>query len=116
MIDVSFQLVLGGVAAVLLILVTALLIQSRRDARLAVTTAQEVRRITAQDAEDTKLRLEEIHSLVDGRLSLLLKQNDYLESLLLEATGRVPTGEPASEREQVVEHAQEPVPGTERAP
>lgn len=49
---------------------------------------------TARMARSTGHKLDEIHTLVNSRLTEALAKIDRLEASLFEATGEAPTGEP----------------------
>src|SRR5687768_6650062 len=86
--------------AVFLVVVIALLYfgqKTRVDARAAAENTRRVQEELTASTAKMLSTLTVIHALVNSRLSEALKKIDALESMLHDATGYEPTGEPVVE-------------------
>ncbi len=72
--------------------------QAKHSADQAVVAAERVENTLVISTSDTTQRLQEIHVLVNSRLTEALRKIDRLEQRLLAETGELPTGEPPQKR------------------
>jgi hypothetical protein len=68
--------------------------QAKQSADHAAVAVERVEETLVVSTNDTTQRLQEIHVLVNSRLSEALMKIDRLEAKIFEVTGEAPTGEP----------------------